>query len=189
MIDNVHLTFVSSVLSMRGGAIVSQPLLNNASGSVFCWNGEAWKVDGAPVTGNDSQRVFEMLLTASSSPASSTKNVLRTFSRIQGPYACVFYDACNKKLYFGRDCLGRRSLVQTICSNGDVVVASVSDSILNEHWTEVEGDGIYILSISDFGNRSPGISSIEHYPLYHLNESEPDQGGIVGRSMTNEAIE
>ena len=50
-------TFVSTVLSLRGTAITEQPVVDEASRSVLCWNGEAWKFAGRPVTGSDSQLV------------------------------------------------------------------------------------------------------------------------------------
>jgi asparagine synthetase B (glutamine-hydrolysing) len=180
VLGDTYITFVSSVLSMRGSAVVPQPLFDEASGSVLCWNGEAWKIDDEPVIGNDSNRVLDLLLAATSPPESATQRVLSAFSRIRGPYACVFYDGCAKQLYFGRDCLGRRSLVRTISSNGDLLVASVSDST-NTSWTEVEGDGMYVLSLSDLSKSSGDAFSIDHYPLYYLNNPKPESGGIVSR--------
>src|ERR1700710_1779447 len=76
-----YLTFLSSVLSMRSSAVVPQPLLDEDSGSVLCWNGEAWKFDDEPVIGNDSRRVFELLLAAASSPNHSIGGLLRAFSQ------------------------------------------------------------------------------------------------------------
>jgi hypothetical protein len=180
VVGDTYLTFVSSVLSMRGSAVVAQPLFDEVSGSTLCWNGEAWKIGDEPVIGNDSHQVFELLLAATSSPETSTQDVLSAFSRIRGPYACVFYDGCAKQLYFGRDCLGRRSLVRTISSNGDLLIASVSDST-DTGWTEVEGDGMYVLSLPDLSKSSVDTFSIDHYPLYYLNTPKPESGGIVSR--------
>jgi asparagine synthetase B (glutamine-hydrolysing) len=179
VVEDVYFTFVSSVLSMRGSEVVSQPLIREESGSVLCWNGEAWKIDDEPVTGNDSRRVFDLLLNSASSPDSSVKDIPRAFSRIRGPFASIFYDGRSKRLYFGRDCLGRRSLVQTVCSNGDLIIASVSDPTLADNWIEVEGDGIYFLSLSDFAKESGMKLSIGLHPLYYLGDSEPETGGIV----------
>jgi asparagine synthetase B (glutamine-hydrolysing) len=146
--NGVYLSFAASVLSLRGDVLVPQPMIDEESQSVLCWNGEAWLIDDKPVTGNDSLMVFNMLLEASSNSTDPESMILRTFSRIRGPFACVFYDSRQQQVYFGRDCLGRRSLVTTTADNGDVIIASVS-SPDDDGWVEVDAVGMYVISLLD----------------------------------------
>lgn len=135
---DLNLTFISSVLALRGDFVQQQPLQDPSSGSILCWNGEAWKVDGSRIEGNDSARIFSLLLHASLFPANDhpRHSIARVLSTIAGPFAFVFYDAPNSVVYYGRDRQGRRSLLLdhaerdsfTLCS----AVASSSDVPVNE---------------------------------------------------------
>ncbi|KAF2834438.1 asparagine synthase related protein [Patellaria atrata CBS 101060] len=154
-----YLCFVSTVLSLRGENIVAQPLVDDATGSVLCWNGEAWKVNGSPIDGNDSKAVFDLLLQVSattkalspdgnSGPAS--KNILDAISSIAGPYAFVFYDAPFRRILYGRDCLGRRSLLFRADRTDEITLCSIADiPTTRGSWHEVEADGLYVLGLND----------------------------------------
>ncbi|OAG10006.1 asparagine synthetase domain-containing protein 1 [Paraphaeosphaeria sporulosa] len=160
--DDVHYeaTFVSTVLSLRGTAVAEQPLIDEASGSALCWNGEAWKYAGQPVTGSDSQLVFQNLLQACTASTSGERGLaqdqtIRTLFSIGGPYAFVFYDARNKYLYYGRDCLGRRSLLKKHSSGDELIISSVCDNSTGEDWVEVEADGIRVVDLSQLPAEGP----------------------------------
>jgi hypothetical protein len=149
--SDLYATFVSTVLSLRGAALTEQPLKDDETGSILCWNGEAWSVAGELVSGSDSRAVFDALLApapddVSKSAGSPTKHVIQVLSSIRGPYAFVFYDARDQFIYYGRDCLGRRSLLN---KKGDVfILSSVCDNASGEDWAEVEADGIYALDLT-----------------------------------------
>ena len=160
------LTFVSTVLSLRGDSIIDQPLEDPNSGSLLCWNGEAWKIDNALVQGNDAKAVFDLLLQASqscnscprdgpSSPDQGFQNVIQAIGSITGPYAFVFYDAQSRRVFYGRDALGRRSLVTKRYEAGNLAISSVSDATEADGWDEVEADGVYILDFE--GNEASHI--------------------------------
>ncbi|CAG8981866.1 hypothetical protein HYALB_00009542 [Hymenoscyphus albidus] len=141
----------STVLALRGGQVKKQPFQDSSSGCSLCWNGEAWKIDSTPVVGNDGQLVFDLLREASASnltAAESTAAILGLLRSISGPCAFVYVDANHGLIYFGRDCLGRRSLLyHTNESSSTIELSSCSDPS-NPNWTEVEADGIYQLSLS-----------------------------------------
>ena len=160
------LTFVSTVLSLRGDSIINQPLEDSKSGSLLCWNGEAWKIDDALVQGNDAKAVFDLLLQASqscsiypqdgsSSPDQGLRNIIQAIGSITGPYAFVFYDAQCRRVFYGRDALGRRSLVTKRYGAGSLVISSVSDATEADGWDEVEADGVYMLDFE--GNAASHI--------------------------------
>jgi asparagine synthetase B (glutamine-hydrolysing) len=171
----VHATFLSTVLALRGSAIVEQPLVDATTGSVLCWNGEAWSIGGQLVVGNDSQIIFSKLLQASATSVGGSEGaVLDLLSSIRGPYALVFHDARNKRVYYGRDCLGRRSLLRKSRSDGSLVLSSVCDNASGEAWAEVEADGIYIMNFES-GDCSPTVPTptlVRHCRSDQAAESE-----------------
>ena len=118
-----HLGFYSTVLHLRGEVVVKQPLFNEIG--IFCWNGETWLIDGQPVEGNDTQTIFARLVAASNSSTPDDK-VRRVLTSIAGPFAFVYADLANRILYYGRDRLGRRSLLQHSPSDGELILCSVS---------------------------------------------------------------
>ncbi|PIG89957.1 asparagine synthase related protein [Aspergillus arachidicola] len=153
------LTFVSTVLSMRGDQVVAQPLVDTTGESVLCWNGDAWKIAGEPIRGNDTQLIFNLLLQAAkpsynseSSNAldngSAVQRVVDVISRISGPFSFVFYDAVNAKLYFSRDCLGRRSLLQGIDDTGAFKICSLCDGTSSTHFDEVGTTGVHMIDFT-----------------------------------------
>ncbi|OAP60785.1 hypothetical protein AYL99_05787 [Fonsecaea erecta] len=148
--DDLHLTFVSSVLALRGDSVQAQPLEDRNSGSILCWNGEAWKVDGVRVQGNDSVQIFRLLLHASQSTQNDEyrQRTAQVLTNVAGPFAFVFYDAIHSTIFYGRDRLGRRSLLTsrgdenslTLCSIG----IALGDVVLNE---EVSTNTIHFISL------------------------------------------
>ena len=153
-----YFTLVASVLSLRG-EVVSQPLIDKASGSLLSWNGEAWRVSGQLVTGNDSEVVFRALLLSCSKIvkgaipgmpddellAQAIKEVLHT---VQGPFSFLFYEGVTQRIFYGRDVLGRRSLLISDNVGTGFRLSSVSTGPCSGVWREVETGGIFMLSVS-----------------------------------------
>ncbi|KAE9982355.1 hypothetical protein BLS_006198 [Venturia inaequalis] len=137
--------FTSSVLALRGDSDVAQPLKHVSNGSVLCWNGEAWKTEKGVVSGNDGMLVMDMLSEASRQPDSQSI-ILRVLEQIRGPFAFVYYDG-KGKLYYGRDCLGRRSLMKAALEDGTIILTSVADLNLDAQWAEVDADGLYVVDV------------------------------------------
>ncbi|MCJ1243735.1 hypothetical protein MMC30_000932 [Trapelia coarctata] len=169
----IHLVFVASVLSLRGTRIVPQPLLDEDSGSLLCWNGEAWKLDGESIHGNDAEAVFKSLLafarsypydpeTESEGHATALAVVTPTFETIAGPYSFVFYDGLYQRVYYGRDPMGRRSLLIKSSISQDLVISSISDGSPSDTWEEVEPDSNYVLDLARHlpltGETTPKVS-------------------------------
>lgn len=151
--QDFHLTFASSVLALRGGHVQEQPLVDPASGSVLCWNGEAWKIDGQTVQGNDSTQVLQLLLNASSSESPQHQGanaIAAALTKIDGPFAFVFFDARTSTIYYGRDRLGRRSLLlhQSTSTPDQLIISSTAVSPITLSCSEVSTTSIHSLSLS-----------------------------------------
>jgi asparagine synthetase B (glutamine-hydrolysing) len=150
---------MSTVLALRGDHITPQPFNDPSSGSIFCWNGEAWRIGTKSVPGNDGQVLFDLLMGASSTHKNATEstvaicNILHT---VAGPFAFVFVDKIHSQIYFGRDRLGRRSLLhKTDAGSSRLCFSSVADP-KSGPWQEVEADAIYQLSFEGGeGSKSP----------------------------------
>ena len=152
------ISLVSTVLALRGGLLTTQPFVDSSTQSTLCWNGEAWTLGAAQVEGNDGKAVFDALIRASCTPVKgsmATDAVLATLRSISGPFAFVYLDRTHSCIYFGRDRLGRRSLLYKNDSNG-IELSSTADSMSGE-WKEVEADGIYRISLSE--KITPGVST------------------------------
>ncbi|GAM83530.1 hypothetical protein ANO11243_015180 [Dothideomycetidae sp. 11243] len=150
--DPLHLCCVSSVLSLRGDRTVEQPIAEHLDDSHFkqtsllCWNGEAWAFAGTSIRGNDSSHVFQTLchvsrLCKDTSAASPEIAVAEALASYTGPFAFAFYDHLFRRLYCGRDFLGRRSLLFSKNGCGSLLISSVPDG--RDHWQEFEADGLY----------------------------------------------
>ncbi|CAL5874694.1 uncharacterized protein PFLUO_LOCUS8995 [Penicillium psychrofluorescens] len=154
-VQSRYLTFISTVLSLRGDHVYAQPLVDPATQSVLCWNGEAWKIAGERVQGNDTEHIFNLFLRAVTlaDDDGDCKHALHklasAIASISGPFSFVFFDARNSRLFFSRDCLGRRSLLQGLDENGSLKIVSVCDgSSSSLAFEEVGTDGIHMIDLN-----------------------------------------
>ncbi|CAK7269365.1 hypothetical protein SEPCBS119000_003531 [Sporothrix epigloea] len=154
-----RLQFTSTVLALRGNELKRQPFVEAGADSVpwmaqrvLCWNGEVWRFEGAATTtgGNDGQMLYERLTT--------TKDPFSVLRAVEGPFAFVYYDGPGGQLIYGRDRLGRRSLLQQTTAEGRLTLSSVSDFDAKETpsslWTEVEADGFYVVDLLSKGQKT-----------------------------------
>lgn len=178
-----YLNFTATVLSLRGGLIVEQPLEDPQSGSILCWNGEAWKLNGTTIVGNDAVAIMNSLVDAVGSHISSysqdraleggtTQTVMGVMKSISGPFAFIFFDAQSQMIFYGRDSLGRRSLLQSKATDGSLSLSSISQSTGTGEWTEVEAGCIYRV---DLGNGPPTIND-PNSPKQIYHSVQPPQG-------------
>ena len=99
------LRLMGAVLSLRGPEVVAQPLADTA-GNVLLFNGEIFGGDGVHVPPGASDTV--LLLAALGTAA----NIPALLHRVQGPWALAYWHAASRTLWYGRDRLGRRSLLR-----------------------------------------------------------------------------
>ncbi|KAF9356729.1 hypothetical protein BGX26_004843 [Mortierella sp. AD094] len=181
---NNQLEFYGAVLHLRGDTVTRQPHISK-SGNVLIWNGEIF--DGIFVDHhqNDGRVLMDQLeaISDQESEKEHTKVFLEVMAKIEGPYAFVYFHASSSKVYFGRDCLGRRSLLwhRTIkegtereIANLPFILTSVGYSTFSSDLLaleEVPADGIYSLHLG-----SEGEKSIARYPWV---PSIPDQPNVT----------
>jgi len=183
--DQICLSFVSTVLLLRGSQTVTQPYRDPEHSCILCWNGEAWSVGSNPTSGNDTAAMFDLLQSAVDSheirrhPTQELDFVIESLATVAGPYAFVFYSSVTGKLYFGRDFLGRRSLLYKV--NGDqLTITSVSSGSSGDgDWTEIEADGVYCLDFQHQASLAESSSEeTVQWRLYGLQTSIPNRNCI-----------
>lgn len=178
-----YLTVSATVLSLRGDRVTEQPIEDPHSKSLFCWNGEAWTVNGDSLDGNDAQAVFDLLLEATRLPVdchqepsacgASLRKVADALGSIAGPFAFLYFDAGYGRVFFGRDVLGRRSLLKHVEQEGCLIISSISSLANLSTTVEIEANGIYTIDILNISGYSKDcavpegkeiVFEIEHIP-------------------------
>ncbi|EAS31557.3 cytoplasm protein [Coccidioides immitis RS] len=163
-----YLTFISSVLALRGDHVEAQPLVDPSSQSVLCWNGEAWKISNEIISGNDTHRVFQLFLESVRPSEDPTRSyacedplprLAHAVSTISGPFSFVFYDGYASRIIYGRDFLGRRSLLTGWDGRGNFKISSVCDGSSSNCFEEVTTDGIHVIHLAR-GSRIVDITTI-----------------------------
>ncbi|KAJ2817102.1 hypothetical protein FBU31_006339, partial [Coemansia sp. 'formosensis'] len=123
---HINLKFGAHVLHLRGSHTQKQPMVDSESGDIFCWNGEIFDGLDVDCSDNDGALLFDLILkTKVEDPA---KFIIRALSKIEGPYAFVYFDREQRKLWFARDYLGRRSLLVNKSCPSTLLISSVADS-------------------------------------------------------------
>jgi asparagine synthetase B (glutamine-hydrolysing) len=173
----LFLTFTSTVLSLRGDHVTNQPFLDPSTGSIFCWNGEAWRVGGSEVQGNDGKLIFALLTNASASVARGLASVLDVLRAIEGPFAFIYLDKIARRLYFGRDRLGRRSLLSYADRAGQRLSFSSVAGSGDARWEEVEADGIYTVDLAS-GHHGSATEETQPWATRHAWLTS-DEGNFV----------
>lgn len=152
---------------MRGDQVTPQPLVAE-NGDVLLWNGEVF--DGLEVCpgpaetlnvrltspvqvgehDNDGRKLLERI------ERLGPDRFLEAIGPVEGPYAFVYLAASTRTLYYGRDPLGRRSLLRRI-DDGAFVFALISNApsgtVEPEEWAEVDCAAIHSLRLEDWPER------------------------------------
>ncbi|KAH9944543.1 asparagine synthase-domain-containing protein [Epithele typhae] len=121
----LRLTFCGSELRLRGDSFVKQPHTNE-DGNILCWNGEVFEGLEIGEHENDGQKLFSML-----AGTPTAEEICDVFAHVEGPYAFLFYHNASRTVFYGRDPLGRRSLLvhRPTKANPYLLITSVSAGV------------------------------------------------------------
>eukprot|EP00966_Prymnesium_polylepis_P015965 368486-Prymnesium_polylepis.1 len=108
--DGFEVRMTGAVLHLRGDRVVPQPI-RDARGNCLLWNGEIFGAgsSGAGVAVASDESDTERLLLAL---GSGDDDVPAVMNGVQGPWAFAYWDEAARTLWYGRDPLGRRSLLR-----------------------------------------------------------------------------
>ncbi|XP_007529067.3 asparagine synthetase domain-containing protein 1 [Erinaceus europaeus] len=147
---NYQCLFSGHVLHLRG-VLTAQPV-EGGGGDVFLWNGEVFGGIKVEAEENDTQIVFDYL-----SSCKNESDIVSLFSKVQGPWSFIYYQASRHHLWFGRDFFGRRSLLWHFGKLGETLCLSSVGSQLSgvtSQWQEVPASGIYRLDLNSTSTSS-----------------------------------
>ena len=148
------LSLTASVLSLRGDGVTAQPLTSSDGRLVLAWNGQIFDWDDLQPDSNraSSSRLrldsgendaiilfdrIQQLLEEHNNEArddSCAAALSIALSQVEGPYSFVLLDRAQSKMYFGRDPLGRRSLLlyQAPQHSSIAIVSVASESLSSQ---------------------------------------------------------
>ncbi|GAB1608848.1 asparagine synthetase domain-containing protein 1-like [Argonauta hians] len=141
--QDVSATLYGFVLHLRG-QLTRQPLTDHR-GNTLLWNGEVF--DGLPglqPAANDTEALLTCL-----SDCDSPEDIVSVLSHIQGPWAFIYWQESTRNLWFGRDVLGRRSLLWHLPQSSEDCFILSSIKVDSYKYTEVPAVGIFHM---EFGN-------------------------------------
>ncbi len=179
----------ASVLSLRGIDVVKQPINDEIYRNYLLWNGEIFSSNIVNVNSNenDGLKLYECL-----SKTQNEEELFEVLSSIKGPYAFLYYDFKRNGIYFGRDRIGRRSLLihEAITDTSvTLILSSVRvlqiDSQKQYEFNELKADGIYKIDLNASNFK---IEFIEWRSLFNP-ESTFNHKLIDNISLFNENLE
>ncbi|XP_021185992.3 asparagine synthetase domain-containing protein CG17486 isoform X2 [Helicoverpa armigera] len=103
--DGLTAFFCGAVLWMQGRELTPQPVENDQG--VLLYNGDIFD-DSWPCDVSDTTVIMEML-TKAEKP--TDEFIVQQLKLLKGPFAIIYYEKRNNKLYFLRDRIGRSSLL------------------------------------------------------------------------------
>ncbi|CAF3617953.1 unnamed protein product [Rotaria socialis] len=160
--SNLYVTFAVSVLALRGYKQQQQPFIDE-DGNILLLNGEIY--EGAlQISADDNDGV---VLSQHLKRCSTDIDICNLISAIEGCFAFIYFQKKTNSLYYGRDRLGRRSLLYSTetdpPSNIKMILSSVQlnnlsytelDSNILHKLTVIEADHTFKIDFIPYVNRS-----------------------------------
>lgn len=132
----------SSVLSLRQ-PFSRQPVETN--GFLIQFNGELYNDES--LAANDTCYIVKLLLELVSRREEA---ILDLWGSLNGEFALSVLDLLENKVYFGKDFLGRRSLLYSLNSKGLTVCSLAPVGSLREAFSECVSSDIYVVELDSF---------------------------------------
>ena len=137
--EDVKMVIIGCLLSLRGKEAFPIPY-KDEGGNILAWNGEIF---GGKVVVEEGENDTEVL----SKELADSKDFLGTMEGINGPYSIIYWKNSSKEVFFGRDFIGRRSLVYRMRTSikskegweAAIIVssASITDRFDEGNWKQI----------------------------------------------------
>ena len=166
----------AAVLHLRGETMQPQPLRDSSSGNTLAFNGELYGIRND--NGNDTLFLSDLL---KDSAMDGETRFLEMIGRLRGEWSLVYHIKKSNCLYFGRDFLGRRSLMMKSCPfTSSFYLSSVSGGAMpldegDDEWKELECTGLYKLDLKKLLGYCKSNPSL---PL-HVRMNVPSKDGFI----------
>ncbi|XP_039287041.1 asparagine synthetase domain-containing protein 1 isoform X1 [Nilaparvata lugens] len=152
--------FVGHVLHTQGQSICRQPLTNE-NGHILLWNGDVFNDSYVTEDECDTTEVFKNM---------NRDGVLHTVSELTGPFAFIYYNSDEQSVWFGRDVIGRHSLLWSVTADS-ILITSVAGVKRDFKFTEVPSKGIFKLNLE--------TQSLDFHPWSHSEDFCPQSSENV----------
>ena len=160
--EEIEVVLSASLLQVRGKRELGRPTLSDEAGNVLAFNGEIYSGLSAGEDENDGAALLTALGRCEGA------QVAQVLSGLRGPWSVCYWREDAQTLWYGRDVIGRRSLLRFVNDRPDdpyVVLSSVVSVPPRESarraprrkWTEVP-PGIYSIDLG--GGRARGGSAL-----------------------------
>ncbi|KAG2393213.1 hypothetical protein C9374_009790 [Naegleria lovaniensis] len=174
--EQIQVTLIASLLALRGDRPFPQPVSMNHGNDThwLIWNGEIFGNEYFRECviehGNDTICLLNHLVNCS-----NETEVLNTFANIEGPFGFVYVNTTDNYLLFGRDILGRRSLLYCVNESGnELVLSSVACHIPGfSQWRSIGVNGIFKLSLKPNQSLQDSLELIEWNDVYTRTLKKP----------------
>lgn len=176
MQQQIQVTLIASLLALRGDRPFPQPVSMDHGNNThwLIWNGEIFGNEYFRECviehGNDTICLLSHLVNCS-----NETEVLNTFANIEGPFGFVYVNTTDNYLLFGRDILGRRSLLYSMNESGnELVISSVACHIPGfSQWRSIGVNGIFKLSLNPNQTLQESLELIEWNEIYSRTQKKP----------------
>lgn len=115
------------------------------NGNVLLWNGDVFNEASLSVEAVEHKSDTESIASRLSKASSSSTEILQVFTQLEGPGAFIFYNRKMNTVWFGRDILGRHSLLIDV-QPCHCILTSVA--FRASSFNEVEALGIYQMNLN-----------------------------------------
>ncbi|XP_019883594.1 asparagine synthetase domain-containing protein 1 isoform X3 [Camponotus floridanus] len=125
---------------MQGSEIITQPSLDD-NNNLLLWNGDIFSGCLAKDDVCDTNVILDEL--------QSTTDIMSVLWKIEGPYSLIYYQKSTDTLYFGRDIIGRHSLLLKIDTKANSLTLT---SVANKNMkgiVEVPAIGIFAVNLNN----------------------------------------
>lgn len=154
-VDVPFLELHGFLLAMRGFLVQPYSSTDSEGSAIssLLWNGEVYRAPFLPDVSSQDTHSLSI-----GSEKNDTEEIAKSFlslppmqalEQVEGEYSLVYFDAKSRKVVFGRDPQGRRSLMAAKLLDNTFVLSSTPLSIpgLSTEWVEVDTKGLYTLDL------------------------------------------
>ncbi|XP_043250088.1 asparagine synthetase domain-containing protein 1 [Colletes gigas] len=132
--------FAASVLWMQGSNFTEQPAIDS-NGNILLWNGDIFSGNLAQDNICDTDVVLNAL--------QSSPTIISVFKEIQGPYSFVYFQKSSNLLYFGRDTIGRHSLLLKANTDENILILTSVANKQIDGIVELPAIGIFVMNLAN----------------------------------------
>ncbi|XP_070531397.1 asparagine synthetase domain-containing protein 1 isoform X2 [Cardiocondyla obscurior] len=131
--------FAAAILWMQGPKITPQPSLDENE-NLLLWNGDVFSGCLAKDDVCDTSIILTEL--------QLTMDIMSVLRKIEGPYCLVYYQKSSNTLYFGRDIIGRHSLLLKVDSKANILTLTSVANKKMKGIVEVPAIGIFAMNLN-----------------------------------------